>query len=324
MNDGRQSSHWTNLRRLHREAKLHDSESRFEPRRASTRSTPFDTVHCQSSEQAVASSDMNTAELRRERANAASVSHHADADGEGRAFAPNCIPELGAARCPVRAVLSSGGAGGSAGADSGSGVVGGTAGAAGQDNSATNRECDAGDVGCSGETPVECSDEGRWVAATAACAFGSTEGACTECVDDTRRCLEGSAQICVNEAWNTESMCTATCEAGECVEACMEGRRQCDGNLVLQICEAGVYVDYEECDFLCQGDTCTGLCSPDSTRCDPDTENNVQRCDTAGRWSAGTECADGGFCVDGACRPCRPGTRRCEESMRQECCDNGG
>lgn len=234
---------------------------------------------------------------------------------------------LSGAGCTSKSTFQETGDGGSAGGGAGgttdTGVAGGAAGLAGQGGSAPGHDCESGDVGCSGETPVKCSDEGRWIAGSAVCAFSCAEGACTECVDATRRCLRGSAQVCVNGAWTTESTCAAACEAGECVDACEEGRRQCDGTLVLQVCDGGVYVDYEECDFLCQGDVCTGLCVPNSVRCDPSAQNSAQRCDANGRWSESADCTGGSFCVAGTCKPCRPGAHRCEVATPQECSDAG-
>jgi hypothetical protein len=113
------------------------------------------------------------------------------------------------------------------------------------------------------------------------------------------------------------------CQGDSCVEACTEDLLQCNGNLSLQKCVGGVFVDDTTCDFLCSDGACSGACAPDDTRCNPDAPNESQVCNAQGEWGDSVACSAGTFCASGKCAACEPGTLGCGPAGPQLCSAEG-
>ncbi len=220
------------------------------------------------------------------------------------------------------------GTGAAAGDASASTGLGGAAGDASTSTGAAGAdpvgECTPHEVRCDGLVPQRCSELGQWVATQAACAVACYQGECVACAAEDRECRDGAVQECVDGNWSTVSTCANACEDETCVDACTEGRFQCNGSRLLQQCNGGEYVDHTECEFVCSNGECTGECMPDARRCDPDAENASQSCNAQGQWDASQSCDESGtFCVLGDCKPCKPGTKRCSDVGPQLCSDAG-
>lgn len=194
---------------------------------------------------------------------------------------------------------------------------------AGASGTSSVRVCETGALDCDGLSPLKCSQEGQWQVARANCAIACSAGACAECAEAERQCKDGAALVCADGTWVLDEVCGATCEGGQCVDACTPDRLQCSGTTRLQRCNGVEYVDEQQCEFLCQEDACVGECVPDARRCDPDAENEAQSCTATGQWGENLACPSGSFCVSGACKPCDPGSRRCTETGPELCSDDG-
>jgi len=212
-----------------------------------------------------------------------------------------------------------GSATGSTGATDGSGTTGGSAGAGGEGGEA----CEPRSRSCNGLTPLTCSDDGVWLAASAECATACLAGECVECAEEETQCNDGAVHVCQQGTWETARVCDVTCETGACVTACTMDRLQCDGRFQLQRCNGTAYVDEQECDFVCVDGACTGECVPDEHRCNPGASNESQTCNALGVWDDTLPCETGSFCVQGLCKPCEPESKRCTETGPQSCSPDG-
>lgn len=184
-------------------------------------------------------------------------------------------------------------------------------------------ECSFGATGCDGLTPLTCSEDRTWRAASAPCARACLEGACVECVEATRRCSDGAAQVCDGGSWRIDELCPVTCEDGACVTACTADRLQCSGQNQVHRCDGTKYVLIEECDYICVDERCAGECVPDQRRCNPEAPNEPQSCSAAGEWGESSACPDDSFCVRGDCKPCEPDSTRCTDTGPQLCSEDG-
>lgn len=217
---------------------------------------------------------------------------------------------------------STGNEGGSAGSDpgtggsSGEGTGGASAGAGGTGEGGNGEgggptTCRTDARRCRGKIPEICSNEGDWQAMSAGCAFGCVNGVCNECVEETKVCENGQSKVCVDGQW-TVTPCDNLCEAGDCVDTCTEGTRQCDGLTKVQICMGGVFVEDEECDGICQDGACAGVCRPDASQCRTGSTNVPEVCSPEGEWVVEETCSGAKpACLDGNCVPCTPNDTRC-------------
>lgn len=202
-------------------------------------------------------------------------------------------------------------------------TIGGASGAGGDGGASSTETCSPGDQRCNGLLPERCSESGDWLATQASCAVACFNAECVGCTEGATTCKDGAVQKCTAGAWTTQQVCPKACEGDSCVDACTEGLLQCNGGHSLQKCTGGAFVDDTACDFLCSGGACVGTCVPDDKRCNPDAPSEAQVCNTDGEWAQSTPCADGTFCVSGACGACMPGTSRCSAAGPQLCSDAG-
>ena len=192
----------------------------------------------------------------------------------------------------------------------------------------TTPTCQPGDgPRCQDRVPEVCSD-GSWLA-QAACNLACVNGKCTECTNGTR-CQDGAVETCREGFWGNPTPCPVTCEQGQCVEACIEDRTQCNGD-TLQRCTGGEYIDAERCAITCvsapTGDRCGGDCQPSEPRCAEGTDgsllNAIQDCTPDAVWSDTTTPCGSAFCVNGACKSCRPDSVRCGTAGPERCSVDG-
>ncbi len=215
------------------------------------------------------------------------------------------------------------GTGGDPGALGGGGGNAAGAGAATNGGAHTGGECQPGAVGCDGLVPQLCGEDELWSASRAACAIACTAGACAACEEGARDCRDGAVQRCDGGEWTTREVCEANCEDGRCTTNCTPDRLQCDGDQRLTRCNGTEYVEEELCEFVCAEGACVGECLPDSQRCEPDADNVAQSCNSLGQWDQSVPCGTDTFCVDGECKPCEPGSTRCDVGGPQLCNEAG-
>ncbi len=231
-----------------------------------------------------------------------------------------CNAILGVEEGELDPTIGQGGSGHDASDDgaSGGGGTGGTSG-----------DCTTGDKKCDvdGLTPLAC-DEGEWKAQTK-CAASCVQGACVDCVPQTKGCDEDAPRTCnAQGAWETGAPCAYVCAAGTCTGVCKPGTKACDpGNQKLPVtCNAGGQWESEaECATLCVNGAC-GTCKPDiDTQCKADGVT-PQVCGADGNsWVDKNACQF--VCLDGQCAgTCKPNDVRCSgaSSNMPERCDGSG
>lgn len=184
--------------------------------------------------------------------------------------------------------------------------------------------CSFGEARCDQLLPQRCSEGGTWVASQASCAVACLAGECVDCIEGTTSCRDGAVQKCLDGAWEVVEACAVACETDACVDACTEGRFQCNGDRVLQKCVAGRFIDDTACEILCRDNACSGECLPDTRRCSPDASDESQVCNALGQWGQSVACASGTFCVNGDCKACEPGATRCSNSTTPQLCNEAG
>src|SRR5690606_11669965 len=105
---------------------------------------------------------------------------------------------------------------------------------------------------------------------------------------DGEACAEPS--ICVDSGDGASAACEGDCAP--------DGSTQCVGTQSWQQCEAGEWVDQTACPFVCLGDTCGGVCAPNTSTCN---ENNARvSCGSTGQWGVPVTCT-GQTCIEGKC-----------------------
>lgn len=149
---------------------------------------------------------------------------------------------------------------------------------------AEEAECTPGELGCEGNAPLNCLDDGTWQVLA-------------ECAGQT--CVDGS-----------------------CRGVCGPGQRQCAGNTPQECGGSGQWGSLTECaGQTCVGGECVGECVAGEVRC---SGNTPQECDGAGQWQGGASCMDGGeVCQAAACIPppsCAGLGATCGPSGGEDCC----
>jgi hypothetical protein len=108
--------------------------------------------------------------------------------------------------------------------------------------------------------------------------------------------------------------------------ACETGRRRCGTEQTPEVCVEGVQWAREgqACPNVCTGEgMCTGDCKPGAKRCGGTNMLIPETCDEAGKWVAGTACAN--LCSSGSCGgSCRPGDMQCGANQTPETCSPMG
>ena len=225
----------------------------------------------------------------------------------------------------------------------GTGHVGGTQCSSTQtcvDGVCENHECPAADLFCSGGVVRECAGDGLSSEAVMACAddeYCDAETARCEmgvCAPDLAACDGNRAATCNASGsgylpGGVSCGATATCEAGACrPHVCAPEESFCQGQEVKRCSEDGLSSMVEAtCTTLrcveSNGDAaCTGVCTPEQTRC---AENGVQTCGTNGQWEAASACTGSmPYCYSGACTAsppsCQGPASNCGPSANEDCC----
>lgn len=174
---------------------------------------------------------------------------------------------------------------------------------------------------CDGDVPQLCGDDGTWEATQTGCAFGCTDGVCNVCEEDSKACEGGQAELCKGGQWQY-TPCASQCEAGDCVDACTEGTKQCDGLTKVQLCTDGKFADDETCDGVCVKGKCVGQCKPDAARCKAGSTTVPELCSAQGEWESAPACA--AACLGGTCVVCAPDSKRCSPTGRPQTCSEFG
>jgi hypothetical protein len=155
------------------------------------------------------------------------------------------------------------------------------------------------------------------------CPFLCRDGACIgACTPGAQRCVDEDRQTCSadGEFLKVET-CPGTCTPSGCVAACGDGQLQCNER-ELQRCQGSRWLHDQDCPFVCSNGACSGECTPDAKRCNPDGKT-AETCDATGHWASPTSCPF--VCSDGACGgECSPDDKRCSDAGHAQTCGANG
>lgn len=155
------------------------------------------------------------------------------------------------------------------------------------------------------------------------CPFVCRDGTCIgACTPGAQRCVDKDRQTCSadGEFLKVET-CAGTCTPSSCAAACGDGQLQCNDR-ELQRCQDSRWLHDQDCPFVCANGACTGECTPDAKRCNPDGKT-AETCDGTGKWASPMSCPF--VCNDGACGgECVPDDKRCSDTSHLQTCGANG
>lgn len=148
-----------------------------------------------------------------------------------------------------------------------------------------------------------------------------------ECVPGELGCAGNAPQNCRDDgSWQVLAVCVAqTCVGGTCRGQCEAGQLGCEGNTPQQCDGNGQWESLAACEGqTCAEGVCVGACVQGETRC---AGNTPQRCDAAGQWQDGASCPSAEpVCQGGACiqvRSCVGLPATCGPNSNEVCCARG-
>jgi hypothetical protein len=160
---------------------------------------------------------------------------------------------LSACNSPRHFLSGVAGAAGIAGAEQGE-AGNSEASAAGEGGAVGAAECEPGDLGCDGLTPVSCQD-GQLSPSGPACAYSCQKGACAgECAVDATRCEGKIFETCgAGNTWGSGTSCQYVCDDMQgCIGDCKPGTPKCASATEFDVCsDQGAFEKSADCDLEC-------------------------------------------------------------------------